>query len=99
MNEYRNPAAGVNEYRNPAAGENEFRNGGTASPSNMDSPLYRSNSNAPGSTRAPAYRAPQPTVPARPDRITKNDAGWKPVQAPALEFAGAAPSSPKSKGK
>ncbi len=78
------PPAGVQENRAPIGGINENR-----SPTNRtDSPLYRPNSSPPanGTGRNPAA-SNYPTVTPRPDRITSNNTGWKPVQATLAKIA------------
>ncbi|HQR08552.1 MAG TPA: hypothetical protein PLN21_17135 [Gemmatales bacterium] len=79
------PPPGVQENRSPNAGINETR---SPSAGTESSPLYRSNS-APqgnGTGRNPASSAYPPVTP-RPDRITSNNEGWKPVQATLAKVA------------
>lgn len=74
------PPPGVQENRAPAGGVNENRTPTTGT--GNDSPLFRSYSNPPanGTGRTPAA-ASNPAVTPRPDRITRNDDGWKPINA------------------
>lgn len=80
------PPAGVQENRMPSAppaGVQENRN--TTSPLSP----YTNNPPANGTrnqVRSPANAA-QPAVTARPDRVTSNDNGWRPVQATLAKIA------------
>lgn len=80
------PPPGVQENRAPNATINENRAPSTGT--GTDSPLYRQNGAPPanGTGRTPAASAYPPVAP-RPDRITKNDAGWRPVQATLAKHA------------
>lgn len=76
---YQPPPGAIQENRAPTGGVNESR---TPTGTGTDSPLFKSYSSPPanGTGRNPAASVNPPVTP-RPDRITKNDDGWKPLSA------------------